>query len=94
MTEAVPRWRLFPNQIECDLRAHYHGVHIGMWHTGEMCSRELIVLTDGLPEDSWYKTSIRELKQRVKDDEARAERDAVKRLISAQLSGQKVGANV
>lgn len=91
MAEALLRWRLFPREIECGLRAHYSGVSIGMWHVGEMSSREFMVLTDGMPDDSWYKLSAHSLVERVKEDEERSYRMDVQRLIRAQLMGQRVG---
>lgn len=56
-----------------------------------MTSRRLLVLLDGLPEDSWYKLSARAMIQKIKDDAERAKRAEVKGLIFAQLYGQKVG---
>ena len=90
MAEAIPRWRLFPREIESDL-AFYHHIDIGDWHEGRMTSRRLLVRLDGLPEDSWYKLSARALIQKIKDDAERAQKAEVKGLIFAQLHGQKVG---
>lgn len=56
-----------------------------------MSSRKLLVLTDGLPEDSWYKLSVNALIQKMKDDKERAQKHEVKNLIQAQLYGQKLG---
>lgn len=56
-----------------------------------MTSRRLLVLLDGLPEDSWYKLSARALIQKIKDDAERAERSEIKGLIHAQLYGQTFG---
>lgn len=90
VAEAIPRWRLFPREIEHDLSL-YHNRDIGDWHEGRMTSRKLLVLLDGLPDDSWYKLSARALIQKVKDDKERALKAEVKGLIFAQLTGQKVG---
>lgn len=54
MLEAIKLWRLFPNQIASDLQAHYRR-HIREWHQGQMSSRELLELLDGLPETSKFK---------------------------------------
>jgi hypothetical protein len=51
-------WRLFPNQIESDLELHY-GLSIGEWHRGEMRSRRLLVLLNGLPDRSKFKGALR-----------------------------------
>lgn len=56
-----------------------------------MSSRKLLILTDGLPEDSWYKLSVNALIQKMKDDKERAQKNEVKSLINAQLYGQKLG---
>lgn len=50
-----------------------------------------MVLTDGMPDDSWYKLSAHSLVERVKEDEERSYRMDVQRLIRAQLMGQRVG---
>lgn len=55
MLEAIKLWRLFPSQIASDLQIHCHGRHIREWHQGEMSSRELLELLDGLPESSRFK---------------------------------------
>jgi hypothetical protein len=88
--EAIPRWRLFPREIEHDL-SYYHDRDIADWHEGRMSSRKLLVLTDGLPDDSWYKLSVQALIKRMAEDKERARRSEVKNLIFAQLTGQKVG---
>jgi hypothetical protein len=56
--EVLPSWIAFPRQIESGLRAHFHGANIGQWHRGEMSSRELLVLLDGMPEESEYKRAL------------------------------------
>jgi hypothetical protein len=53
--EAIPLWATFPKQIEASLRAHYHDCNIGQWHSGELSSRELLVLLEAMPDDSEYK---------------------------------------
>lgn len=55
MDRALRVWRLFPTQIESDLRIHCHGLRIADWHSGRLSSRELLVLLNGLPEDSEFK---------------------------------------
>ena len=91
MAEAIPRWRLFPREIEHDLSL-YHDRDIGDWHEGRMTSRKLLVLLDGLPDDSWYKLSARAMIERVKKDAERAHKAEIKSLIHGQLYGQKLGA--
>lgn len=56
-----------------------------------MSSRKLLVLTDGLPDDSWYKLSVQALLKKMAEDKERARRAEVKGLIHAQLHGQKLG---
>lgn len=63
----------FPKQIEAGLKAHYHGVTIGQWHRGELSSRELLVLIEGFPEDSWYKRSLDGYSYGVERDWTKAE---------------------
>jgi hypothetical protein len=57
--QALSVWMLFPTQIETDLKAHYPGCSIGQWHRGEMSSRELLVLLNGLPDRSRFKGALR-----------------------------------
>lgn len=56
-----------------------------------MSSRKLLAFTDGLPEDSWYRVSGRLLMERMKEDEERKYAADVRRMMSAQLQGQKFG---
>jgi hypothetical protein len=58
-----------------------------------MSSRKLLVLIDGLPDDSWYKVSGRALIERIKEDEERQYTAGVRSLMMAQLTGQKMGAS-
>lgn len=85
----VPRWRLFPREIEADLSL-YHHIDIGDWHEGRVSSRKLITLLDGLPSDSWYKLSVEAFVKDVKEEEERLYRADIKGLIFAQLTGQEV----
>lgn len=56
-----------------------------------MSSRKLLVLTDGLEYDSWYKSSGRLLMERVREDEEQRYADGVRTMMFAQLHGQKMG---
>lgn len=51
-------WLKYPKQIESGLCTEYPGLDIGQWHRGEMSSRKLIVLIEGLSGDSWFKQSL------------------------------------
>lgn len=62
-----------------------------MWHRGEMSSREFLVLTDGMPEDSWYRVSGRLLMDRLREEEEQRYADGVRTMMFAQLHGQKMG---
>lgn len=64
MWEAIVRVRSFPTQIEADLHKYYR-LDIADWHRGTVkdgvpvvSSRKLLVLVDGLPEDSEYRTAF------------------------------------
>lgn len=59
MAPAIALWRLFPTQIEADLQQFYNGRRIAEWHRGEMSSRELLALLNGLPDRSKYKGAFR-----------------------------------
>lgn len=54
---AIVRIRNWPNQIESDLQRYYQ-LDIADWHRGDMTSRRLLSLLDGLPDDSAYKTEF------------------------------------
>ena len=90
MREAFLRWRLFAKEIESDLSL-YHQRDIGDWHEGRMSSRKLLVLTDGLEHDSWYKVSGRMLLERMKEEEERVYASNARSIMFAQLHGQKMG---
>ena len=75
MPEAFERWSHYSKEIACDLRHFYPGTHIKQWHQGEMSSRELLELLDGLPDEgandpSWFKIAVRADYKRMKDEEA------------------------
>lgn len=91
MTEAVPRWRLFPREIESDLNL-YRNIDIGDWHEGRLSSRKLICYLDGLPAESWYKMSLTEFIHEATEEAERAHGDEVRGLIFAQLRGQDIQA--
>jgi hypothetical protein len=55
-----------------------------------MSSRKLLILTDGLSEESWYKVSGRALMERMREQEETAYAANVRKLMMAQLSGQKM----
>lgn len=89
MTEAIPRWKVFPREIESGLEI-YCNRDIGDWHTGKMSSRKLLTLLDGLPNDSWYKLSLAQFIEECKAELERAHSRDVSALIRAQLTGQEV----
>lgn len=91
MTEAVPRWKLFPREIESDLSL-YHLTDFGDWFRGRLSSRKLINLLDGLPADSWYKVSVYEFTREVAEETERKYGDEVRGHIFAQLHGQSIEA--
>ena len=88
----MPRWRLFPREIECDLSL-YHHIDIGEWHVGNLSSRKLLALLDGLPDESWYKLSVARFIQEMEDEQQSVEITDVRSLIFAQLHGQRIEAN-
>lgn len=79
----MARWSRFPKQIAAGLRAHYHGAHIRQWHTGEMSSRELLELLDGMPEESEYKRALDGYPFGVERDWTRAEYLAARSVAEA-----------
>lgn len=85
----VPRWKLFPREIESDLSL-YHRIDIGDWHEGKVSSRKLLTLLDGLPYESWYKLSVQKFIEDMAEEEERLYRQDIKGLIFAQLTGQEV----
>lgn len=54
VTEALIAWRWFAREIEADL-AIYTRRSIKEWLRGEMTSRELLVIIDGLPDAGSFK---------------------------------------
>ncbi|AER47882.1 tail assembly chaperone [Mycobacterium phage Courthouse] len=88
--EAMARWMVFPREIECDLSL-YHNHDIGEWYRGELSSRKLLILLDGLPEDSWYKLSVHAYLKEVQETFEKDTVREVKRSIFAQLTGQEMG---
>jgi hypothetical protein len=50
--------RYFPHEIEADLA--FRGIDIADWHQGKMSSRRLLVLLEGLPDDSLYRKARRD----------------------------------
>lgn len=89
MTEAIPLWKTFPREIECDLSL-YHNVDIGDWHTGKMSSRKLLVLLAGLPADSWYRTSAHQYLEEARAEKEHLYKREIQGLIYAQLTGQNM----
>lgn len=87
----VPRWKLFPREIESDLSL-YHRIDIGDWFEGRVNSRKLLTLLDGLPFESWYKQSVQTFLEDLAAEEERLYLQDVKGLIFAQLTGQEVSA--
>lgn len=55
VASALEVWLLFSREIEADLLRFYR-LDIRDWFTGEMDSRRLIALLDGLPDESSFKT--------------------------------------
>lgn len=89
MKEALPRWKLFPREIECDLSLHHH-VDIGDWHRGVLSSRRLLTLLDGLPTDCWYKLSLQKYWDDLQEESHQAEVADARSIIFAMLHGQKI----
>lgn len=89
VTEALPRWRVFAREIECDLSLYHHR-DISDWHTGKLSSRTLLNFLDGLPGESWYKISAAAFVEEVKEEQERLYKQDVRNLIRAQLMGQMV----
>lgn len=77
-------WVGYAAEIEASLEATYPHVNIGQWMRGEMSSRKLLVLLNGLPPDCWFWTRVRDDKDRA--DEA-AEIDAAQAARDRQLGG-------
>ena len=89
VTEMLPRWKLFPREIENDLSLYHHR-DIGEWFEGTLSSRKLLTYLDGLPNDSWYKLRVLEYMEEVRAANERAHARDVHGLIFAQLTGQTV----
>jgi hypothetical protein len=87
--EMVQRWKLFARQIEADLSL-YHHLDFGEWHVGNVSSRKVMTLLDGLPNESWYKLSVHEFIEEMHELEVQSEISEVRRLMLAQLHGQKM----
>jgi hypothetical protein len=56
IVEAIATWHWFAREIGADLPRFYPGLSIKQWLTGAMDSAELLMLIDGLPDDSLFKT--------------------------------------
>ena len=54
--EAIATWRWYSREIGADLARFYPGRSIYEWLRGEMDSTELLMLIDGLPDESQFKT--------------------------------------
>jgi hypothetical protein len=54
--EATAIWLLAPTAIEADFRREYHGARLKHWLTGEMSSREFLVLVRELKDTSRFKS--------------------------------------
>jgi hypothetical protein len=54
-TDALAVWIWYGRELEADLQRYYH-VNIADWLHGDMSSRRLLTLIDGLPEESLFKT--------------------------------------
>lgn len=89
MTDAIPRWKVFPREIESDLSL-YHGIDIGEWHEGRLSSRRMLVLLDGLPPDCWYKCSVTQFQEEIAEEAEYEHGYQVSSLIWSQLSGQTI----
>lgn len=87
MSEALPRWKVFPREIESDLHL-YHGIDIGDWHEGRLSSRKLLAYLDGLPNESWYKLSVQEFINEIHEESERAQIREPRSFLLAQLYGQ------
>lgn len=87
--EMIQRWKLFARQIESDLSL-YHHLDFGKWHVGEITSRRVMTLLDGLPNESWYKLSVHEFIEEMQELQVQSEVDEVRRLMLAQMHGQKM----
>ncbi len=92
MTVLLPRWRLFPRQIRCDLNL-YHRLDIREWHEGRISSSCVLDYLDGLPDESWYKLSVARFIQEMEDEQEDAVVTDVRSLIFAQLHGQRIEAS-
>lgn len=83
MAAALLRVKKYPREIETCLQAHYHNADIGQWWRGEMSSRKLINLIDGLPGDSWFWTVVRLDHERIEEqNQLDAARDVKQRNVS------------
>lgn len=89
MTEALPRWKVFPREIESGLD-QYSKFDIEDWHAGRLSSRKLLAILDGLDGESWYKISAAAFVDEMKAEQERLYKRDVQNLIRAQLMGQKV----
>jgi hypothetical protein len=52
-------WAAYPGEIASDL-SRYHHRRIADWHTGTICSHELLELLEHMDEDGAFKTALRQ----------------------------------
>ena len=57
MWDVISRLRRWPTQIEADLQREYH-IDLADWHRGAITSRRVLVLLEGLTENSRYRTDF------------------------------------
>lgn len=88
MGEALLLFRRYPKQIESGLETEYPGRDIGQWHRGEMSSRKLMVLIEGLSAESWLKQSVNSDIAREKADAERAALLAAHADVHGRLMGE------
>lgn len=69
------------------MAAEYPGRDIGQWYRGEMTSRKLLVLVEGLSADSWFKADLRRDLQTMRTDADREALKAVRALTDGVLTG-------
>lgn len=87
MAEALEIWKRYPKEIESGLDSECHGRSIEQWHRGEMSSRKLMVLVEGLSAESWFKQRLVADLAREKAEKERAEMLAAHADIHGRLMG-------
>lgn len=81
---ALQTVKAYPQQIESGLAQYYHR-DVGEWHRGELSSRKLLILLNGMPSDSWFWSTVRYDRERFEEQAKIDEALEVKRRNVSEL---------